>query len=144
MIPVVRERTLGTAPNHPTRIRGCLARRKQPFFQTLAETFRQLDSLFVSQQLHDIPQAIEYSLALITALKVFLDPNSELWREIVLHVIGQHSANLRAISMKHGLRDTNTSDPSDVAKLRKGRAQLSFLRQLSFETFSTLPNPTAT
>ena len=40
-----------------------------------------------------------YGLAVITVLKVLLDPNSELWREVVLQVIGQHSADLRAFDL---------------------------------------------
>ena len=61
------------------------------------ETLGQLDSLFVAQQPHNIPQAVVHSPAVITALKVIFDLKSALRREIVLQVIGQLPANLIAI-----------------------------------------------
>jgi hypothetical protein len=46
--------------------------------------------------------------------------------------------------MTPGLRDTNTTDPWDAATLRIVTLAIIFARQLSFETFVTLLNPTAT
>jgi len=51
----------------------------------------------VTQQVHDIPQPIVDSLAVITALKVFLDPKPELRCHIALQVIGQLLLDLIAI-----------------------------------------------
>jgi len=73
------------------------ADRKQSFVQTLAEAFGELNSLFVAQQPGNIPQAIVHSPAVITGLKVLLDPKSKLRREIALQVIGQLPADLIAI-----------------------------------------------
>ncbi|MGC2195122.1 MAG: hypothetical protein WA628_10640 [Terriglobales bacterium] len=65
--------------------------------QTLSEAFGQFDNLFVAQQVHDVPQALVHSPAVITSPKVLPDTKSELRREIALQVIGQLPANLIAI-----------------------------------------------
>ena len=113
--------------------------------QTLAEAFWQFDNLFVAQQAHDVSQAVVHSPAVITGLKVLLDTKSELRREIVLQVIGQLLADLIAIDfydswfVRHEYhRSVGCRDPKKVtpASILAG--------QLSFETFVTLLNPTAT
>jgi hypothetical protein len=63
----------------------------------MAETFRKFDKLFVAKQVHDIPQPIVYSIAVITGLKVFLDPKLELRRHIALEVTRQLTLDLIAI-----------------------------------------------
>jgi hypothetical protein len=78
-------------------------------------------------------------------MKVLLDPQSELRREIALQVIRQLPSDLIAIDFydswlratritpAHGCRDPKKVTPASI-----------FARQLSFETFVTLLNPTAT
>jgi hypothetical protein len=81
----------------------------------------------------------------ITSPKLLPDTKSELRREIAFQVIGQFPANLITIDfydtwfVRHeyhwsvGCRDA-----------RKVTLAIVFARQLSFETFVTLLNPTAT
>jgi hypothetical protein len=87
----------GTWPRGAVERERNSADRKQSFVQTLAEAFGELDSLFVAQQPDNIPQAVVHSPAMITGLKVLLDPKSKLRREIALQVIGQLPAGLIAI-----------------------------------------------
>jgi hypothetical protein len=63
----------------------------------MAEAFWQFYNLFVTQQAHDVSQAVVHSPAVITGLKVLLDTKFELRREIALNVIGQLPAYLIAI-----------------------------------------------
>jgi len=88
-----------TARNHPVRIQPYLAGRKQSLVQTMAETLRQFDKLFVSQQAHDVPELVVHSPAVITPSMVFLDPKPELRRHIALQVIGQLSLDLIAVDL---------------------------------------------
>jgi hypothetical protein len=83
----------------------------------------------------------------ITGLKVLLDPKSELRREVALQVIRQFPADLIAIDLyfydtwfaRHEYhRSTGCRDAKKVT------LAIIFARQLSFETFVTLLNPTAT
>jgi hypothetical protein len=81
----------------------------------------------------------------ITSPKVLLDTTSELRREIALQVIGQLPANLIAIDfydtwfVRHEYhRSAGCRDATKVTRA------IIFARQLSFETFATLLNPTAT
>jgi hypothetical protein len=81
----------------------------------------------------------------ITGLKVLLDPKSDLRGEIALQVIRQLPADIIAIDFydtwfaRHeyhrsmGCRDA-----------KKVTLAIIFARELSFETFVTLLNPTAT
>lgn len=121
------------------------AHRKQSLVQTLAEAFGQFDHLFVAQQAHDVPQAVVHSSALITGMKVLLDPKSELRREIALQVIRQLPSDLMAIDFCDnwfGRHEYHRSIGCCDAK----QVTLAILcaRQRSFETFVTLLNPTAT
>ena len=62
-----------------------------------AKTFGQFDNLFVPQQTHNVSQAVVYSPAVIAAFEVFLDPTSELRREITFKIVGQLPSDLIAI-----------------------------------------------
>lgn len=57
----------------------------------------QLDDFFVSQQTHNVPQAVVYSPAVITAFEVLFNPMSELRREITFQIVGQLPSDLIAI-----------------------------------------------
>ena len=121
------------------------ADRKQSFVQTLAETFGQFDNLFVAQQAHDVPQAVVHSPAVITGLKVLLDPKSELRREIALQVIRQLPADLIAIDFYDSWFARHEYHRSIGCRdAKKVTLAIIFSCQLSFETFVTLLNPTAT
>ena len=113
--------------------------------ETPAETFRQLENAFAAQQPHNVPQAVIHSPAVITGLKVLFDPKSELRREIALQVIRQLPADLIVIDfydtwfVRHEYhRSVGCRDATKVT------LAIIFARQLSFETFVTLLNPTAT
>ena len=122
-----------------------LVDRKQSFVQTLAEAFGQFDNLFVAQQAHDVPQAVVHSPAVITGLKVLLDTESELRGEIALQVIRQLPADLIAIDFYDSRFARHEYHRCvrcrDAKKVTLG---IIFACQLSFETFVTLLNPTAT
>jgi hypothetical protein len=56
--------------------------------QTPAETFGQLNNLFVAHQPHYVPQAIVNGRAMTTSPKVILNLQPQLRREVALQVIG--------------------------------------------------------
>ena len=121
------------------------AHRKQSFVKTLAEAFGQFDNLFVAQQAHDVPQSVVHSPAVITGLKVLLDPKSEVRREIALDVIGQLPPDLIAIDFYETRFARHEHHRSMGCRDDKKETLVVILaRQLSFETFVTLLNPTAT
>jgi hypothetical protein len=99
----------------------------------------------VAQQAHDVPQALVHSPAVITSPKVLPDTKSELRREIALQVIGQLPANLIAIDFSDTWFVRHEYHRSvgcrDAKKVTLG---IIFARQLTFETFVTVLNPTAT
>jgi hypothetical protein len=113
--------------------------------QTFAEAFGQFDHLFVAQQAHDVPQAVVHSSAVITGMKVLLDPKSELRREIALQVIRQLPSDLIAIGFYNSWFARHEHHRSIGCRNAKNvTLAIIFARQLSFETFVTLLNPTAT
>lgn len=92
--------------------------------QTLAEAFRQFDHLSVAQQAHDVPQAVVHSSAVTTGMKVWLDPKSELTREIVIRL----PSDLIAIGFYSSLFARQEYHRStDAAMLRKSHSQSSSL-----------------
>jgi hypothetical protein len=95
--------------------------------------------------LHNIPHAIVDSRALITALKVIFDPNSELRREIALQVVRQLPADLIAIDFYDSWFARHEYHRSVGCRDAK-KVTLAIISacQLSFETFVTVLNPTAT
>jgi hypothetical protein len=70
---------------------------EQSFVQTEAKTLGQLDDFFVSQQMHNVSQAVVHSPAVITAFEVLFNPMSELRREITFQIVGQLTSDLIAI-----------------------------------------------
>jgi len=113
--------------------------------QTLAEAFGQFDHLFVAQQAHDVPHAVVHSSAVITAMKVLLDPKSELRHEIALQVIRQLPSDLIAIDFYNSWFARHEYHRSiGWRNAKKVTLAIIFAGQLSFETFTTLLNPTAT
>jgi hypothetical protein len=122
-----------------------LVGRKQSFVQTLAEAFGQFDSLLVAQQAHDVPQAVVHSLAVITGLKVLLDTKPEARGEIALQVIRQLPADQIAIDFYNSRFARHQYHRSMGCRdAQKVTLAIIFARHLSFETFVTLLNPTAT
>lgn len=111
----------------------------------LPEGFGQFDNLFVAQQAHDVSQAVVHSPAVITGLKMLLDPKSELRREIALQVIRQLPADPIAIDFYDSwFRQHEYHRSMGCRDAKKVTLASIFARQLSFETFVTLLNPTAT
>jgi formate-dependent phosphoribosylglycinamide formyltransferase (GAR transformylase) len=81
----------------------------------------------------------------ITGLKVLLDPKSEVRREIALDVIGQLPLDLIAIDFYETRFARHEHHRSMGCRDGKKETLAVILaRQLSFETFVTLLNPTAT
>jgi len=81
----------------------------------------------------------------ITGLKVLLDLKPELRCEIALQVIGQLPADLIAIDFDETQFARHEYHRSvGCCNDKKVTLTIIFSRQLSFETFVTLLNPTAT
>jgi hypothetical protein len=111
----------------------------------LAEAFGKFDHLFVAQQAHDVPQVVVHSSAVITPLKVLLDPTSELRSEIALQVIRQFPSDLIAVDFYNSWFARHEYHRSIGCRdSKKVTLAITFARQRSFETFVTLLNPTAT
>lgn len=78
-------------------------------------------------------------------MKVLLDPQSELRREIALQVIRQLPSDLIAIDFYNSWFARHEYHRSiGCRNAKKVTLAIIFTRQLSFETFATLLNPTAT
>jgi hypothetical protein len=118
---------------------------EQSSIQTLAEALRQFDRLFVAQQLHYIPQAVVHGGTVTAIPEVVFNPYSQLRREIAIQLVRQLPANLVAIEFYNAWLERHNQHRS-IGCRRTVEVTLSHhpLFSDAGETFTTVPNPTAT
>jgi hypothetical protein len=71
----------------------------QAFVQALAETSGQVNGLLVAQQGNHVPHAIVDGGAVMTVLQVRVNPRTQLWLQIVFHVVHKFPANFIAVDL---------------------------------------------